>query len=133
VSGKNGMGPVDASALTGSPEDEPNDETLDAEASDNETDDGCSTEGDDDGGTASDAEDGTTSDHEDEPTQGDDSDHCPLCGWCDAMEMVVCAVESCSQWYHVHCLELPKAHADQISDTDFLWLCPSCDPSEVEE
>jgi hypothetical protein len=72
-------------------------------------------------------------DAEDEPTKGEDSQHCPRCGWCDAEEMVVCEVDACSQWHHVDCLGLTKAEADQLSDPDFLWLCPACDPSQVEE
>jgi hypothetical protein len=95
--------------------------------------DGCS-EGDEGGEQTDDtADDASSESEEEQPTQGADSQHCPGCGWCDAERMVGCEVVACSQWYHVHCLRLTKEEADQLSDPDFLWLCPGCDPDKDDE
>jgi hypothetical protein len=75
-------------------------------------------------------EDGTNLDDDDcysaeedegtEETQGDDEDHCPICGWCTASEMICCDTPMCAQWYHVHCLKLTDAELPPK------WLCPEC-------
>jgi hypothetical protein len=141
ASGNGGMEDVDDLPLPGSAIDDKSDELEDDRVLEDESDQVLENESDevleDDSecGEASDdaSDDAHSETEDDQPTQGEDSQHCPGCGWCDAERMVVCEVDACSQWYQVHCLELSKREADELSDPDFLWLCPDCDPSQDEE